>query len=258
MISPQAFVAPGAKIGNNVKIYPFAYIEDDTVIGDDCVIYPYVSIMKGTRMGRGNVIYQNAVVGATPQDFFWKGGDSEVVIGDKNVIRENVVISRATDPALKTTIGNKNAFLEGTHISHNVTVGNKCVFGYAVKIASDCVIGDHVVFSSNVIAKPRCRVGDMAFILSGCRFGEDIPPYITAKHNPIEYGGINERHLSHFDIDERTIRHIANAYRLVFNSKVSLFDAINQIEEQVPDGPEIRQIIDFLRSSEGIITKETN
>ncbi len=257
MISPQAFVAPGAKIGSNVKIYPFAYIEEDVVIGDGCVIYPYVSIMHGTRMGKNNTIYQNAVVGATPQDFFWKGEDSELIIGDGNVIRENVVISRASEVDKKTIIGHRNVLMEGTHISHNTHVGDKNIFGYAVKIASDCVIGNRIIFSSNVIAKPRCHVGDLAFILSGCRFGEDIPPYITAKHNPIEYAGIHERMLTHAKIDERIQRHIANAYRLVFNSKVSLFDAIKQIEDQVPDGPEIRAIIDFLKNSDGIITKGT-
>lgn len=64
MISDKAYIAPGAKIGNNVTIYPFAYIEDDVVIGDDCVIFPYVSIMRGTHMGRGNKVYQNTVLGA--------------------------------------------------------------------------------------------------------------------------------------------------------------------------------------------------
>ena len=47
MISPQAFIAPGAQIGARVTIYPFAYIEDDVVIGDDCTIYPHVSLMNG-------------------------------------------------------------------------------------------------------------------------------------------------------------------------------------------------------------------
>ena len=68
MISPQAFIAPGAQIGARVTIYPFAYIEDDVVIGDDCTIYPHVSLINGTRIGSGNTIYQNAVLGASPQD----------------------------------------------------------------------------------------------------------------------------------------------------------------------------------------------
>lgn len=58
MISDKAYIAPGAKLGKNVTVYPFAYIEDDVVIGDDCIIYPGVSIMKGTRMGRGNKVFR--------------------------------------------------------------------------------------------------------------------------------------------------------------------------------------------------------
>ncbi len=255
MISPQALIDPGAKIGKNVKIYPFAYIEDNVEIDDECVIYPFVSIMKGTRLGKRNIVYQNAVIGAIPQDFFWKEEPTEVFIGNQNIIRENVIISRATDKNNPSRIGNKNTFMESTHISHNVTVGDHCIFGYGVKIASECQISNNVIFSSNVIAKPQCRIGEMAFILSGCRFGADIPPYITAKNNPIEYGGINARHLSHENISDKIQRHIANAYRLVFNSKSSLYDSILQIEDQVQDSPEIQNILEFLKSSKGIITK---
>ena len=92
MISEKAYIAPGAKIGKNVTIYPFAYIEDDVVIGDDCIIYPYVSIMRGTVMGRGNKVYQNTVLGAEPQDFNHKGEATRLVIGDENIFRENVVV----------------------------------------------------------------------------------------------------------------------------------------------------------------------
>ena len=53
-----------------------------------------------------------------------------------------------------------------------------------------------------------------------------------------------------------TVAIIANAYRLVFHGQTSLFDAINQIKDQVPDSAEIQNIIQFLESSEkGVITK---
>ena len=119
MISDKAYIAPGAKLGKNVTVYPFAYIEDDVVIGDDCIIYPGVSIMKGTRMGRGNKVYQNTVLGAEPQDFNYKGDDTALVIGDENIFRENVVINRATFKDGETRIGNRNFFMEGVHISHD-------------------------------------------------------------------------------------------------------------------------------------------
>jgi UDP-N-acetylglucosamine acyltransferase len=42
----------------------------------------------------------------------------------------------------------------------------------------------------------------------------------------------------------------------VFHGKSSLFDDIIQIEEQVPDSPEVRSILEFLRATKlGIIAK---
>ena len=93
-ISPKAEVSPKAKIGDNVKIFPFAYIEDDVEIGDGCIIFPFVSICSGTRMGKKNKVHQGAVIGALPQDFEFRGEKSECIIGDGNIIRENVVINQ--------------------------------------------------------------------------------------------------------------------------------------------------------------------
>ena len=95
-ISEKAEISPKAKIGNNCKIFPFVYIEEDVVIGDNCVIYPFVSILKGTRLGCNNTVHQCSVMGALPQDFEFKGEDTELIIGNNNIIRENVVINRAT------------------------------------------------------------------------------------------------------------------------------------------------------------------
>ena len=134
MISPLAHVDPSAKIGNNVTIHPFAYIDRNVVIGDDCEIMPYASIMSGTRMGKANRVFQGAVLGAEPQDFHYKGGDTLCVIGDNNVIRENVVVNRATYADGQTQIGNNSFLHEGVHICHDTNVGNLFVLGYGCKV----------------------------------------------------------------------------------------------------------------------------
>jgi acyl-ACP--UDP-N-acetylglucosamine O-acyltransferase len=256
MISPKAEIDPKAKIGNNVTIYPFAYIEGDVEIGDDCIIYPYVSIMNGTKIGRGNKVHQGAVLGALPQDFNFHGEESELVIGDNNIIRENVVINRATHTNGQTVIGNRNFLMEGVHISHDTKVGDGCVFGYGTKIAGDCEIQHGVIFSSSVIENPQTRVGIGAMIQSGCRFSRDIPPYIVAGGSPINYGGINSTILSNHGIDEKIQGHIANAYRLIFHGQTSVFDAVMQVKDQVPDGMEIQNIINFIEGTKiGIIAK---
>ena len=256
IISPKADVSPKAKIGDNCKIYPFVYIEDDVVIGDNCIIYPFVSILNGTRMGNANKVFQGAVIAALPQDFNFTGEESEVVIGDHNTIRENVVINRGTHAGGKTALGNKNFLMEGGHISHDTVVGDGCVFGYGAKVAGDCVIGNGAIFSTSVVENAKTRVGDLAMIQAGTTFSKDVPPYIIAGGKPVAYGGPNHIIMEAAGIDEKVRKHVANAYRLVFHGQTSLFDAINQIKDQVPDGAEVRKIVEFLSSSEkGVITK---
>ena len=253
-ISPKAEIDPKAKIGENCKIYPFAYIEGDVEIGDGCTIYPFVSIMNGTRMGKNNTVHQGSVLGALPQDFDFKGEDSQLVIGNENIIRENVVINRATHADGKTVIGNGNCLMEGAHISHDTKMGNQCVLGYGTKIAGDCFIDDGVIFSSSVIENAGTRVGKGAMIQAGCTFSKDIPPFIIANGKPIAYASINKHICQSLGIDEKTVKHLANAYRLVFNGQTSLFDAINQIKQQIPPSEERQTVIQFLTStSKGII-----
>ena len=255
-ISDKAVISSQAKIGKNVIIYPFAYIEEDVVIGDDCVIYPYVSIMRGTVLGRGNKIHQNTVLGAIPQDFNYRGEATRLVIGDDNIIRENVVINRATFGDGETRIGSRNFIMEGVHISHDAHVGDGCVFGYGTKIAGDTQFGDGVILSSNVIINPKVRIGHAAMVSSGRRVSKDVPPYIVASDSPVRYCGLNEQVLSQHGVDEKIQKHIANAYRLIFHGQTALFDAVNQVEEQVPSGEEINNIIEFVRSTElGVIGK---
>jgi UDP-N-acetylglucosamine acyltransferase len=251
----SAYISPNAKIGKNCKIFPFVYIEDDVVIGDNCIIFPFVSICAGTRMGNSNKIHQGSVIGALPQDFDFRGEKSECVIGNNNIIRENVVINRATHTGGKTVIGNDNVLMEGAHISHDTKVGDRCVFGYGTKIAGDCEIHNGVIFSSSVIENAKTRVGEGAMIQAGTTFSKDVPPYIICTKRS-EYGGVNYTMGRSHGVDEKTLKHIANAYRLVYLGNTSLFDAINQIVDQVPDSPEIRNIVQFMRETKlGVIAK---
>lgn len=255
-ISDKAVISPNAKIGKNVTIYPFVYIEDDVVIGDDCIIYPYVSLMNGTRMGKANRIHQNTVISAIPQDFNYSGGKTVCEIGDGNIIRENVVINRATYEDGKTLIGNHNFLMEGVHISHDVHMGNENVLGYGTKIAGDVEIHNYTIFSSSVIANPGVRVGDCSMIQSGCRFSKDVPPYIVAGGHPIKFGGINGLVIDQHGINAKIKSHIANAYRLVFHGQDDITNVCNQIEQQIQSSPEIDNIVNFLKTSKlGLITK---
>lgn len=256
MISPLAYVDPEAKIGKNVTIEPFAYIEKDVEIGDDCVIMAYASILKGTRMGKGNKIHHHAVLGAEPQDFHYTEEETNLIIGDNNHIRENVVISRATFAGNATKIGNENFLMDKVHICHDVQIGNHCVAGIATTIAGECTLDDCVILSGNVILHQYCHVGSWTLIQSGCRISKDVPPYIIMSGNPATYHGVNAVVLTqHHNTPERILRHIANAYRLIYQGNFSLTDAVQKIIDQVPMSEEIENIVSFVKGSERGIVK---
>ena len=254
MISPLAYVDPEAKLGKNVTVLPFAYIEKNVEIGDDCVIMSYASILQGTKMGKGNKVHQNAVLGAEPQDFHYTGEESSLIIGDNNDIRENVVISRATFAGNATKIGNGNYLMDKVHLCHDVQINNNCVVGIGTTIAGECTLDDCVILSGNVTLHQYCHIGSWVLIQAGCRISKDVPPYIIMNGNPAEYHGINAAVLQHkHQVTERVLRHIVNAYRLVYQGNFSVQDALQKIEDQVPMSDEIHNIINFIKNSKGIV-----
>ncbi len=254
MISPLAYVDPMAKIGKNVTIHPFAYIDKNVEIGDDCVIMPYVSIMSGSRIGNSNVFYQGAVVGTPPQDFKHKGEDTIVRIGNGNVIRENAVIIRASAPEHETLIGDRNFIMQAVRISHDATIGNHCIIGNGSQVAGRSVVGDNSILASSVIMTGHIRVGEWSVIQGGCRFSNDVPPYVVVAHEPASFYSINTKVLQHEGFSETIIKHIAHAYRIIYHANTSIDDAIYRVEQQIPQGKEIKNIISFIRESKvGII-----
>ena len=255
MISPLAYIDTEAKLGKNVTVHPFAYIDKNVEIGDNCTIMPYASILSGTRMGVDNVVYQGAIIGATPQDFKFKGEDALLKIGNHNTIREKVIINRGTNTTDCTIVGDGNFLLEGVHLAHDTHLGNNCVLGNGAKTTGNCVIDDCAILGNDVILKHGCHVGSWALLKDGCRANKDVPPFIVAAHNPITYYGINAIILSkEKQLPEAIIDDIAKAYRQIYQCGTSLENAIRRIKEIIPLNPEISYLIEFIETSKkGII-----
>lgn len=248
MISPLAHVDPSAKIGSNVTIHPFAFIDANVEIGDNCEIKPYVSIMNGTKLGKNNVIFQHSIIGADPQDFRWKGQPSFCTIGDNNVIRENVIINRGFNSEAGTQIGSDSFIMASTHIGHDTVIEGKSVIGNNVLIAGEVHIGQCSILSSAVILHEKTRIGNWTLIKGGCRISGNVPPFVIMAHNPVSYFGVNAVVLRKGGYTEEQIDDIAKAYRHVYQSGTSVFNALKRIEADVDEG-EIRDtIVDFIRS----------
>lgn len=249
MISPLAYIDPSAKIGQNVTIHPFACIEKDAVIGDGCEIRPYASVLKGTVLGKNNKIYQGAIVGASPQDFRWKGGESHLTVGDNNVIREHVIINRGFNSERGTYIGDNNYILARCHIGHDSAIMGNCVLGNGVTIAGDVVVDHNAILSSNVILHEDSHIGQWVLVKGGCRVSGNVPPYVILAHNPAVYFGINAYVMRKKGFTDDQIDDIAKAYRHIYQSGTSVYNALKRVEADIEPSEVRNNIVDFIRQA---------
>ncbi|MDE5688827.1 MAG: acyl-ACP--UDP-N-acetylglucosamine O-acyltransferase [Paramuribaculum sp.] len=246
-ISPLAHVDPSARIGENVTIHPFAYIDADVEVGDGCEVMSYTSVIRGTRLGKNNKIYQGSIIGADPQDFRWKGEKTYCFVGDNNVIREHVIINRGIEPTGGTRIGNESFIMADSHIGHDSHISDRCVIGNGVTIAGDAEVGRCSILSSGVMLHENSRVGDWVLIKGGCRITGNVPPFVIMAHNPASYFGVNAVILRKGGYSEEQIDDIAKAYRHVYQTGTSVFNALKRIEADVTPGALRDSIVDFIR-----------
>jgi acyl-[acyl-carrier-protein]-UDP-N-acetylglucosamine O-acyltransferase len=252
-ISPLAYVHPEAVLGENNLIGPFCYIDRNTVIGNGNTLQNSVTLNYGTRLGNNNEIFPGASISTKPQDLKFAGEDTLCEIGDNNSIRENVTISRGTASRGTTRVGNNNLLMENMHIAHDCVIGSGTIIGNSTKFAGEVVVDDHAIISAAVLCHQFCRIAGYVMIQGGCRFSQDIPPYIIAGKDPIRFAGINLVGLRRRGFDNELIDLIHNAYRLLY-SKGIMAEGIEEIKRNLRITKEIQYIIDFVESSQrGII-----
>lgn len=252
-ISPLAFVHPEAKLGDNNIIGPFCYIDRNTVIGNNNVLQNSVTIHVGARIGDGNEIFPGASISTKPQDLKFRGEETTCEVGNNNSIRENVTISRGTASKGKTVVGSNNLLMECVHVAHDCELGSGLIIGNSTKFAGEVVVDDNAIVSANVLVHQFCHIGGYVMIQGGCRFSQDIPPYVIAGKEPTKYCGLNLVGLRRRGFSNELITKLHDAYRLLY-SKGILKEGLEEIKANMEVTPEIQYLIDFVTTSKrGII-----
>ncbi|WP_049623833.1 acyl-ACP--UDP-N-acetylglucosamine O-acyltransferase [Frateuria defendens] len=252
MIHPTAQIDPSAEIGANVSVGAYSVIGAGVVVGAGTVIGPHVVIEGPTRIGRDNRICQFASLGGAPQDKKWQGEHTELVIGDRNLIREFVTINRGTgDGGGVTRIGSDNWLLAYVHVAHDCQIGNHTVFSNYSALAGHVEIGDWVILSGFSGVHQFCKVGAHAFIGMGCLVGADVPPFVMmANEQRGRPRGINSEGLKRRGFDAERIASIKRAYRTLYVAGLPLPEAREQLVGQAGDSEDVRAMLDFLERSE--------
>jgi UDP-N-acetylglucosamine acyltransferase len=250
MIHPSAVVDPAARIDATVRIGPFSVIGADVEIGADTEIGAHVVIQGPTRIGCGNRIFAFAAIGGDPQDKKFRGERGELVVGDRNTIREFVTIHRGTAAGGGVTvIGNDNWIMAYAHIAHDCRVGSHTVFSNNATLAGHVEIGDYVILSGFAGVHQFCRVGAHAFIGMGCLVNGDVPPFVMMASDYGRPRGINSEGLKRRGFSAERIAAIKRAYRTLYLSGLPLEEARAALERAASEAPDIRCMLDFLEQS---------
>ncbi|CVK15465.1 acyl-[acyl-carrier-protein]--UDP-N-acetylglucosamine O-acyltransferase [Apibacter mensalis] len=249
MIQPLAFVHSDAKIAKNVVIEPFSSIYKDVEIGEGTWIGSNVIIMEGARIGKNCKIFPGAVISAEPQDLKYKGEKSLTIIGDNTVLRECVTVSRGTSDKMKTVIGENCLIMAYSHIAHDCEVGNSCIFSNNTTLAGHITVGDYVVMAGMTAVHQFCSIGNHAFVTGGSLVRKDIPPFVKVARDPLSYVGINSVGLRRRGFSSDKIAEIQNIYRVIFQNKLNITQALSVVEAEFEATPERDEIIQFIQSS---------
>ena len=255
-IDKTALIHKNAQIEDGVRIGPFCNIEKNVVIKSGTIIHSHVSVLEGSIIGKNNKIHSGSVIGGDPQDLKYNGEQTKLVIGDNNVIREYCTLNKGTDFSDKTVIGSDCLLMAYVHVAHDCIIGDKVILANGVQLGGHSEIGYHATVGGVTPVHQFCKVGMHAFIGGGRVVLQDVPPYILATGEPIQYSGINSVGLRRRNFDQKSRSLIKKVYSLIYRSKLNTKQAIDKIKEKFNDekSVEINNIIDFIENSErGII-----
>ncbi|MBW2305872.1 MAG: acyl-ACP--UDP-N-acetylglucosamine O-acyltransferase [Deltaproteobacteria bacterium] len=251
MIHPTAIVDPRAELAEEVEVGPYSIIDEHVTIGKGTVIGSHVVIQGRTTIGNDCKIFQFASIGTVPQSLKYKREDTQVIMGDGNIIREYVTIHRGTlQGGGKTSLGSNNFIMAYSHIAHDCHLSNGVIMANAATLAGHIEIEDYAIIGGLTAIHQYVRVGAYAILGGATGVPMDIPPYVCAAGNRARLYGLNIVGLKRHGFSPETIRKLKKTYRIIFRSALNLKEAVAQVKKEGLDGPEVEHLIQFITSSQ--------
>jgi UDP-N-acetylglucosamine acyltransferase len=259
MIHPTALIAEGARIAASAKIGPYCTVGPNVVLGEDCELVSHVILDGHTTLGARNTVYPFASLGCSPQDLKYKGEPTRLEMGDDNVIRESVTISRGTvGGGGVTTVGSGCLIMTQTHIGHDSHIGNGCILANAATLAGHVIVEDYAVVGALCPVHQFCRIGKYAYIGGGTTITQDVLPYsLTSIERNNHAYGLNKVGLERRGFTPAQIKGLRQAYRLLKGSKLNTTDALAAMRETFAgsdDAEHVKYLVEFIAgSTRGVI-----
>lgn len=253
-IHPTAVVDPAAQIGQGVTIGPYTVIGPDVKIGSGTVVGSHCVFEGWTEIGQDCKITHSVCLGQEPQDVKYKGEETYVRIGSRNLIREFTTVHRATGEGEETRVGDDNFIMAYVHIAHNCIVGSGTVISNLTAMAGHVTVEDYARISGVIPIHQFVRIGTHSIVGGGSRVPKDVLPYIKVAGTPLRVSGLNTIGLQRAGFDPETVKVLREAYRLIYRSNLNVSQAVERIKAEVAPIPEIQHLVEFIEASDRGIT----
>ncbi len=250
MIHRTAIVDPTAHLGADVAVGPYAIVGPHVTVGERTSIAAHVVIERNTRIGAGVKVGYGTIIGNDPQDLKYKGEETWVEIGDGTIIREYCTINRGTTATGKTAIGQRCFIMTYVHIAHDCVIGNDVILANGIQMAGHVTVEDRAIVSGLVPIHQFVRIGTYAFVGGGSRVNQDVPPFTKAVGNPVHLYGLNSVGLQRAAFSPDVKLALKRAYRLLFNSDLTVSQGIARARMELPQVPEVEKFLGFIEASQ--------
>ena len=232
-IHPTADVHPSSELADDIEIGAFAIIEEDVQIGPGSVIRPQAMVRRYTTMGSNNYVDSNSVIGGEPQDLkFDSKTISHVEIGDNNIFREGITISRATGEGEKTIVGNNTLWMANSHAGHNSIIHDNVILVNGTLLAGHCTIGSGTILPANGAIHQFCWVGENAMFQGGAFVSMHVPPFVicSGQNNVLALNTIGLRRRTDLTVKDR--QEVKEAFKITYQSGYQLKQAVDLMNKK--------------------------
>jgi UDP-N-acetylglucosamine acyltransferase len=257
LIHPQSVVSPKAKLGKGVQVGAFAVVGADVELGEGCVVHDHAVLQGPTKFGARNVFHSFCVIGGNPQDYTYAEEHVELVVGDGNIFREYVTISRGTRKGGGTTrIGNNNFFLAYSHVGHDCQIGSGTLFVNGATLAGHVTVQDYVTIGALSPVHQFCRLGRYAYIGACTVITQDVPPFsLIVTERETRCYGANTIGLERKGFSAERVKSLQKAFRLLTRAKKNTSQAIEELRKTMGESEDVKELIEFVEKAERGIVK---
>jgi UDP-N-acetylglucosamine acyltransferase len=256
-IHPTALVEAGAIVPESAKVGPYCTVGPDVVLGEGCELVSHVVLDGRTKLGAGARVYSFAAVGVAPQDLKYGGEPTQVVIGEKTIIREYVTISRGTAGGGGVTrVGANCLIMAYAHIGHDSSIGNHCILANGATLAGHVVVEDYATVGALCPIHQFCRIGRHAFVGGGTTITQDVLPYsLTSAKRETHAYGLNRVGLERRGFTREQLRALQHAYRMLLASKRNTTQALEVMRAEASVSEDVQYLCRFIETSERGVLK---